>query len=233
MQKKFLASITALIALQGISSAAEMQYPELQVTPRASERIEIEARNERRTQWTKHWPIALSGLTTLVAGAAFQAKDPENTNARIAGLAVGAGWVGMAVVLSAVYTPYQSASEELKKYPSRTPREQLVRERLAEEDMESAARLGRRLKWLSLFSNLGASAYMVTSAEKSSFSQVMAGVAAVASITPLIFRYSWETIDDDQKEYKKKVYGPIASAGFLPDVSRGTLVPGLNLALAF
>src|SRR4051794_25473824 len=42
-------------------------YPELLVSPRASERLQREAKQEEHNSWTSHIPIQTSALTTFFA----------------------------------------------------------------------------------------------------------------------------------------------------------------------
>src|ERR1700677_2836215 len=55
-----------------------MGYPELQVVPRASERLSMEAKSEDSNAAITHWPIEFAGLATLVVG--ISAKGNERSD---------------------------------------------------------------------------------------------------------------------------------------------------------
>jgi hypothetical protein len=215
----------------------EFDYPELMVTPRASERLETEAANESGRRWTSMLPIQISGLTTLVAGAAQLASPDPSKDASgvtgLAGLAVGGGWLVTSLALEAWYQPYTSASKDISALPRKTQREQLVRERYAEEAINAQARLACRLKWISVATNLGANIYMATQAKPSSFSQVADGVAAAVALTPLIFRSHAQDVADEQSEYKKRIYAPLATATVFSEPRTGQVAPGLLFSMSF
>lgn len=57
--------------------------------------------------------------------------------------------------------------------------------------------------------------------------------AIVASFTPLLFKSRWQEIAEDQQLYKKRIYGPIASATFVKDPASQKYMPGLAMQLQF
>jgi hypothetical protein len=228
-----------LVAAQGSATAraAEFEYPELAVTPRASERVELEARQEASSRWTTYLPTQVSALGTLTTALALRgqndpAKDSADT-ASLIGLATGGGWLVGTLLLAQYYQPYGAAQTGLNELPRKSPREQLLRERMAEEAIQSAARVGRRLAWLSTLSNLGASAFMMGQATSSTFAKGAAAGSMALSLAPLVFGYRWGHVAHEQAEYKKRIYGPVASAGFTAEPRTGAPAPTLSVALAF
>ena len=216
--------------------AAEFEYPELAVTPRASERLDMEAGKEADRKWTTHLPIQFSATTTTIAGI-LQLMDPNDdknsTEAGFVGASVGAGWLVLTSLLANHYAPYASAQKEVAGMAKRSPREQLLRERIAEERLEAAATAARRLQWFSVAFNAGAAGFMAANANPDSVSMVAAGAAAVSAFVPLIFPYRWQQVARDQRNYKKKIYAPLATATVLPEPSTGALAPGLVLTFLF
>jgi hypothetical protein len=215
----------------------EYEYPELLVTPRASERLDMEAKTEADSRWTRHLPVQASALATLAAGIIQTGgKDPAKDTqgySPLAGIVVGGVWLGTTLALSALHHPYTTSAEAIKGQPKATKRDQLARERYAEESLEQAARLGRRLTLLSVISNLGANAYMMLNAQSGSLAFVADGVAGVLSLAPLLFSYRWQTVECEQQEYKKKIYGPVASGTVFMDRTTQKPIPGVALSLAF
>jgi hypothetical protein len=231
-------SILAVVSLTVPARAADtFEYPELMVAPRASERREMEARTEAESRWSRLAPLQVSALATLAAGIAqsggVDARNDPGKRSPIAGIAVGGGWLAATLILSATYRPYESGSAEIKALPKGSPREQLVRERMAEESLERAASLGKRLKWISAATNLGAGIYMMSNAQDGTFAKTADAVAMALSLTPLIFPMRWELVACEQNEYKKKIYAPIAAAGALVEPLTGRPAPGLAISFSF
>lgn len=236
------AVMTALLlsSTSGVALAAQggdFDYPELLVTPRASARLATEAANEPASRWTSQLPIQVSALSTLVAGISVlsnpdPSKDPNGV-VGVAGVAVGGAWLAATLALEAFYQPYIPAEREVSALPANTPREQLVRERAAEESINSASRLACRLKWLSVITNLGANVYMASQAKSSSFGQVASGVAAALAFTPVIFGSHWNEVAEEQENYKKRIYAPIASATVFREPSTGNIAPGAVMMMSF
>lgn len=215
--------------------SASFDYPELAVTPRASERLDFEAKKEMERRFTPYLPIQISALTTLTAGIAQSsgadlADDPDQLS-KWAGIGVGGGWLAVTLAMALSEPGYVSASREVSALPKGSKREQLIRERLAEEALEKQGRLGCRLKWISFATNAAANVYMLAQSESGSFARVADGVALLVSAAPLVFTSHWEQIAREQADYKKRIYGPVASIG--TGAVAGRLAPMLTLSLSF
>lgn len=213
LQNIFFA-ISFIICIQVHSLASELEYPELVVAPRATERVQMEANHEYRTRWSRHIPVQLSSLALLSAALMHSSKDTTGSYIRLGGIFVSATWLINTLVLSAVYTPYLDAYRRVKELPQNTAREKLIRERTAESAIDEAGSLGSKIMWFSFISNFPLSVYFLTSAENMAFPIV----ATVASFAPLFFQYRWQLVSSEQKDYKKRIYGPIASTFVTPPV---------------
>lgn len=216
----------------------KLTYPELEVTPRASERLRMEAEKERKHQWAQHIPLQLSALTTLAAGLSSRTDYPDDATdkkkddlkwASDTAVGVGALWLGISFWLSSSYRPYLRGWSEVSKLPQGKEREQLVRERLAEEALERPSDLAWRLQMLSFLTNAGASAYLISTGNDQA--KLMGGVAAAMSFAPILFNYRWQAVYQQHRLYKKKIYGPVAHLSLL--ASQNKLIPGMVLALSF
>src|SRR4051812_10162265 len=84
--------------------AADFEYPELQVTPRASDRLQMEATSEPSSQWTTHMSVQIPALATLITGLTNDISTPQGAIA--AGF--GAGWLAVTLFLNATYRPYEA-----------------------------------------------------------------------------------------------------------------------------
>ena len=214
-----------------------LEYPELMVVPRASERLRIEAKDEDDSWYYTHWTIEFSGLATLALGTVASSYYRESLSATekadaktvtTVTQAVGLGWI-TAGFLIGMQKPYRSALNVINKYPGKDERSTLARERLAEENLESPARLMRVMKWASVLTNFGACA--LTATYLSDQGRLGAGVAAALSFLPLIFEDHAIVVFEKHLEYKKKIYGPVSSVGLMSDGNH--LVPSTVLTWNF
>src|SRR5207253_1315087 len=59
-----------------------LDYPELQVVPRATDRMVMETQNEREYGWVAFWPYQVSSIATLMAGNRLRGnyKDDVTTD---------------------------------------------------------------------------------------------------------------------------------------------------------
>lgn len=217
-----------------MSKVEKFDYPELMVVPRASERLKQEAALEsQQSQWTQYLPLQISALATLLAGT--QTLDSAQPGQGIVGIGVGAGWLALTSLMATSYRPYQSSWQRVKSMPEGSTREQLVRERMSEEQIASASSAGERIRWMSILTNLGAVVTMGAKGGPAGFSTAQAFQigAAIFAFAPLIYGFHWHDVYLDQREYKKRIYGPVASATLLYDQKSQTYVPGLSLSLRF
>jgi hypothetical protein len=230
-----------VLALSLIASSAysqELTYPELNVVPRASERVKLEIREEAGNAWSSNLAVQLSSLSTLAAGAMAGSsvdteKDEDEVSPKVA-MAVGAAWLGATAWAAMSYRPYRAAFRKLKKMPYKTKRQKLIVERLAEEEINSLRSLGKRIRWYSAVSNLAASAFLLDSVKGESDAKMAASVSALLSLGPIFFKYNWENIADEQEKYKKKIYTPVAVMPiFNSPFNISKRAAGLNLLYTF
>lgn len=217
-----------------------LEYPELMVTPRASQRLLFEAKKEDRETWKNVGPILLSSLATISAGMEVQGDHPANASqsrkdntawAYRTAMFFGGGWLLSSIYIASSYRPYRAAFVDMRKLPKESKRDQLVRERMAEEAMQRAAWIGRRLVWFSSATNFLASTYVMAVGRKEA--SVYAGISAVLGLGPLFFRTRWEDVSILHERYKKRIYGPVAT--LMPvEIDNGfEWVPGVNWSMQF
>lgn len=221
------------------SILASVGYPELQVVPRASERLRMEAREERSYWFLQHWPVQLSGLVTLYVGVSSSGNkrdnlsDKDRQNARSVSTltsAVGAGWLVGGILLGAM-KPYSSGVALISKSKGKDERSELFRERLAEEALERPAKIMRNLQWIAVASDAlvnGLSMIYVTDQGKA-----IAGAGILMSFLPVLFEDHTIDVFNKHVEYKKKIYAPIKSASFSYDPQNRSLIPMTNLVWNF
>ena len=237
MNKKILlASVLSLSFSQFSFAETVLTYPELEVTPRATERLAMQVEKEKKVDLSAQLPMQLSAASTLVTGLLQMSdldeiKDP-NKKSTNAGIIVGAAWLGINYYVNQKYHIYENVMADINKIPGKTTRDQLIKERIAEEGINRAAHLASRMKWLSVVTNVGANAFMISKVKKESTAQYMGAVSFLAAFAPLMFTSEWENVAADQNSYKKKVYGPIFTTSLF-QTSEGKFTPGFLLSSSF
>ncbi|NCN40601.1 hypothetical protein GW916_05060 [bacterium] len=218
---RLIALLLCISILPSFSSAEDFSYPELSVTPLASERIQMERSRESdaTTLWMDHIGIFVPATLSIFSGLRLEAqkKDLEigqqNDASDISKLSIGIGaaWIGYASYLALTYRPYTSAQSEISTFKAGSKKDQLIKERLSEEKIEEAGRFGRTLSWLSagtmLLTSVGVASYAKADA------QAYAIAAGVTALAPLLFTYRWQKVSHYHSDYKKRIYGPIVTSG--------------------
>jgi hypothetical protein len=216
-----------------------MGYPELQVVPRASERLAIEAKSEDTSAVISHWPIMFSGLVTAAVGISTKSAlrtdltDKEKSDsATISSVttAIGIGWLVGAGVMGA-RRPYRSGVNAINKYSGKDERSTLLRERLAEEALEKPARTMRVLQNFAVISN--AAVNIASAWHANETGKITAGVGLLFSFLPYVFEDHSIDVYEKHIEYKKKIYAPLKSAYFSYDTKSKSLTPMTGLAWEF
>ncbi len=215
----------------------KLDYPELQVVPRASERLKIEAEEERSSWYWTHWQIEVSGLSTLWAASTLTTRPDLNTNEQSdaesilqAGQVLGAGWLIAGAALG-FQRPYRSGVNAIAKYPGRDTRSAIMRERLAEEALEKPARLMGPIKTAAIISNLAINIGMGIYATDEG--RITAGIAALLAFLPAMYPDHNIRIYEKHLEYKTKIYGPLSSIVPRYDYNSKTYSPLASLTWRF
>lgn len=216
MKKIIVMSLFVFFQALPVNAATDISfdYPELQVSPLASTRLKLEAIKEKKNTIYTELPLRISALSTLVSGITQlgdvdETKDDRRISPYI-GIIVGAGWLSLSHFAFNHSNSYLNAFKIVSKLKKDSKREQLVRERVAEEEIKRLARIGKKMKWLSFLTNAATNAYIIGNADKDSLSIVTGGVGLLSSFAPLLFPTRWEIVLEEQKSYKKKIYSPIS-----------------------
>lgn len=194
-----------------------LDYPELQVVPRASERIQMDGVTEANNGYMMFWPfLTASGTTMIVALLSknkFKAGKEEDESFRRdadfkvnAAAGLSAAWFGLTYFVSAA-EPYNSALQKINAVKGRDKKSLLLRERLAEEAMQKPAELVRMLAYASTITNVIVAAGMMDVV--STDYNMYAGVAILTAFLPLIFKNKYVENYEKQMEYKRKIYAPV------------------------
>lgn len=214
-----------------------MGYPELQVVPRASERLKIEAKQESSNWYVAHWPVELSGLATLAVGVMATQKDDltdkQKDDADTVSMltkGVGLGWIVGGVLLGA-QKPYGRGKRSVDKIQGKDERAALLRERLSEEALERPAKTMRILRHVAVVTNFTMNVATMAYADDKSL--VTAGVAAVLAFLPYMFEDPSIAVYDKHIEYKKKIYTPMKGASVHIDPETHKVTPMTTLVWNF
>lgn len=193
-----------------------LDYPELQVVPRASDRLAMETQNEREYGWVAFWPYQASSVATLLAGNRLRGNyKPENTseqsqkdsdNIALTAMAVGVGGLGLSVFLIKSDL-YGDSYRRIKTMKTGDKRSELMRERMSEEALEKPAHLINMLTTVSVTLNGLANVAVATQANADV--RAYAAVGLVASFLPWMFSNRYVDNWNKQLEYKRKIYTPL------------------------
>jgi hypothetical protein len=193
-----------------------LDYPELQVVPRASERLQMGAQQEGDKGWLTFWPLQLSALATLATGhslsgeynedAGDTARKEADFRTKVA-IGVGAGWIALSTYY--MFTrPYGKENDKIKNIKVKDKRSELLRERLAEEALERPARLANILIWSSTITNFAANVLLFD--QSTSGNNMYPAISLVMTALPFLFGNDYVTNYDKHLEYKRKIYAPVA-----------------------
>lgn len=212
-----------LKSLQEPSFLSTLDYPELQVVPRASERLSLEAVTEKESGWTLLWPMETSAVMTIISGVMFKGKVPTQENesddaydkrrrdsdfAATAAIGVGAMWLGFSVYVLST-EPYNTELSRIRKIKGTDKKNDLLRERLAEEALQRPAELIKTLTWTSVLTNAAVSLNLFDKATSSM--NIYPLLSFTASFIPVIFPSKYYSNYEKHLEYKRKIYAPVVN----------------------
>lgn len=222
-----LSSSGYTLQAQSPSPKEGYQYPELLVVPKASQRLTSLAHQESKSAYSTHVVLQAPAFFTLLAGAsAMSMKEAKSKEAAAIASGIGLGWLLGTVGLSAMYSPYRTGQKEIAPLGDKTQEQSLAKERRAEEALYFPAYLMRRVQYISAFTNFAGAIAITSLPEENEKVKALGGVAAVMAFLPLVFDHPWIINYDQQQEYKKKIYGPVAQLTLLPEESRKRITPG-------
>ncbi len=192
-----------------------LDYPELQVVPRASDRLAMETQNEKDYGWVAFWPYQVSSIATVLAGNRLRGNYKDNVildqekkdsdNLAMAAMAVGIGGLGLSVYLIKSDL-YGDAYKRIRPMKTTDKRSELLRERMAEEALEKPAHLINMLTTVSV--TLNGLANIAVASQANGDVRTYAAVGLVASFLPWMFSNRYVDNWNKQLEYKRKIYTP-------------------------
>jgi hypothetical protein len=212
-----------------------IDYPELQVVPRASERLEQEAQFEREGgSWLNQWSFLGSGTATFLASSLSlsSTSNPSIDHQNLIKISqiIGATTLGVGVYYG-LAKPYESAADRTRRVRGKDKRSMLLRERAAEEALERSANTIGTISsvslWANLVSNVLLTGYGDTNAKTFAYGSTFISVLTMMFTHPYIV--NWEK----HKEYKHKIYTPLPQAAVFRDPKNGEIQSYWGLTWAF
>jgi hypothetical protein len=169
------------------------------------------------------WTILTSSAITLVSAArlrgVYRDDDPSDSLKKDtdlvanAGIVIGAGWAAWATYVGSMRWT-QTRLNEIKKIPAKDKRGELTRERMAEESLEYASETMSTVEGMSLWSNFLANIIIANYAKNEN--KFYGLIAATTSFLPGLFPNVYTQANQKHKEYKRKIYAPIAGITLNP-----------------
>jgi hypothetical protein len=223
---------------------AGLDYPELQVVPRASERIAFEAQEEKTRLISPYWPVQMSAVSLFIAGFMSKGKykddstdtsknasrQAENAFSSQLAMLTGGLWLGTTYYMTH-YLSYGEALQEIRKINGKDKKNTLLRERLAEEAIERPARITYLINTLSVWSTLFSSLYLANNTTQVSPSY--AGIAAAMAFMPWLIDNRITRNWEKHQEYKRKIYAPLTMGTWQYDLPTKEWRPLLTLNWVF
>lgn len=219
---------------------AGLDYPELQVVPRASERLQMESQEERNSFISSYWPVQISSLALVMAGSMGSGKykqdDPtdaqkkENQFASQMGTLVGLMWLGGTYYLNHSLS-YSKAIPDIKKVTGKDKKSQLLKERLSEEALERPAKIASMINNFSVWTNFFLALYINEHSKQGMPNY--AGVAIGLSFLPMLIDNRIVENWEKHQEYKRKIYAPITKVDLVVDPKSKQLTPLLGMQWRF
>jgi len=220
-----------LFPICAFAEKGDLRYPELRVTPLASERLNIEVKKESESRFRGYELYLASALVTSLSGiyglTDKSKNNSDNETANYLTIATGAAFAGIGSYLAFVSTPYHEASIPVKAMKTGTVYDRLVKERMSEERIDNIARFNRRLRIFTGIVQVGLSiALAATSEDEDDESTAVdesganttalyaAGLTFAAGVTNFIFTHPSERVSALQKSYKKKIYSYVVPSVF-------------------
>jgi hypothetical protein len=223
---------------------AGLDYPELQVVPRASERLAFESQDEKSRIVSPYWPIQVSAITLIAASFMSKGKykdnstdegknesrKKENTFSTQLALLTGGLWLGSTYYLSH-YMSYSESLQDIKKINGKDKKSALLRERLAEEAIERPARVTYLVNTLSVWTTLFCSMYIAGNTTQ--LSPSYAGLATALAFMPWLIDNRITRNWEKHQEYKRKIYAPLTMGNFDYDFTTKEWRPQLTFNWTF
>lgn len=192
-----------------------LDYPELQVVPRASERLTIESQKNKDKGIFLLMPYVIPSLFTLSSGAvasgglkdSLSLEDRDNAQTG-ANAAIGVGAFSLAAAYWYVQADYYGETVgQLRALKSKDRRTELLKERLSEEAFERSYQHFSKAKWIFAITHFLANASLTGKLQGDS--NIIPVLGMLTAWAPILMSTDYETNYQRQLDYKKRIYVPL------------------------
>lgn len=205
-----------------VSATESLDYPELQVVPRASERVLAEAQQEKDDTLLKEWPLLLPSTLTLLNGIQLSGKHradaTKDERDQLTWATRSASLIGGSALFLSYYLQRQNAANQtyvsLRKISAQSKRGQLHRERISEEFLESQASLRRKIEWLSMGSQFLVNGWLYSLTPDKN--RPLVALTGLTTSLPFIFESRSITNYENYLRSKRRIYIPISGVMMVP-----------------
>lgn len=217
-----------------------LEYPELMVIPRASERLANEIKTEEQGGFFYNWPLAISSLglitTSQLASSGAKAslnliEKDEFSRIQSWSTLIGGAGLGLALYSHKLLSYQSNLAAQKQASKSNNPRAQIALERQSEEILEMQAYRYNIIRWTYLLTNVTMAAMHTPYLDDSK--KLAVSISGLLTTLPLFFKptpvYSYQK----HLEYKHKIYRPITSLGWAPTAQNGQWMPQAQLTWVF
>jgi hypothetical protein len=192
-----------------------LDYPELQVVPRASERLLIESQKNKDKGLFLLMPYVIPSLFTLSSGivGAGGLRDSLNSEDREsaqkgANASIGIGALSLGVAFWYVQADfYGETAGQLRGLKGKDRRTELFKERMSEEAFERSNQHFSKAKWIFAVTHFLANASLAGKLQGDS--NVIPVLGMITAFAPLLMTTDYETNYQRQLDYKKRIYVPL------------------------
>jgi hypothetical protein len=245
MMSRKLIFATLVMLFSNFAMAMDLDYPELQVVPSAEDRLQDAVKHEKDSGFImRNWQLLTPATALILSGSTLkgdydvsyigdinQRADEEDEIEMTANLQILAGlaWWGLTYYVDR--SSYGTELSRIQKMPKNSKRSRLVRARYAEEALLHKYKTMKKMKWFLLGTTIALSQMSTNDAGEKA--KAFAGLAAMSAFVPVFFKHQHETNYLNYERYKNRIYGPVASLGFVPTGDRKSLAPAVSLRLDF
>ena len=245
MMSRKLIFATLVMVFSNFALAMDLDYPELQVVPSAEDRLQDAVKSEKDSSFImRNWQLLTPATTLILSGSTLKGDydvsyigDPVERSEKEDEIEMGANlqilaglaWWGITYYIDK--SSYGSELNRIQKMPKNSKRNRLVRARYAEEALLHKYKTMKKMKWFLLGTTIALS--QMESSNGGEKAKAMGAIAAMSAFIPVFFKHQHETNYLNYERYKNRIYGPVASLGFVPTGDRKSLAPALSLRLDF
>ncbi len=216
-----------------------LDYPELQVVPRASERLEMGAIAVKDRGVMLLFPYMASSVMTLAAGVIVNSSirpelsENDKREASVASkFAIGIGAAGIGLAYWFTYSDnYGITLAQIRGFKNKDRRTELFKERLSEEVFEKTAKQASQWKWVFATANLLTSLQLT--GKSTGANNIVPTLGVAAALLPLFITTSYETNYRKQLEYKRRIYVPLTWFDYQYNARQASWQPQLNAVWTF